>query len=178
MNRCKTLVIVALASGMGYVIGARTVLRTDNQGDPENRACEHNRESLALHSRPGRAHDCRESTADRHSLTATIGALSPDLLRDRISETFSGGYMALLAIIQGVALGALVTTLYSRIFACLHLKRSGVLGVTNLALQAAGTFVAIIIVTEQYFLFVRLVRWEPGVLFDTLAPELRWDWAR
>lgn len=167
MNRCKTLVIVALASGMGYVIGARTLLRTDNQGDPENRACEHNRESLALHSRPGRAHDCRESTADRHSLTATIGALSPDLLRDRISETFSGGYMALLAIIQGVALGALVTTLYSRMSG--HTSSAPGLSETNLALQAAGTFVAIIIVTEQYFLFVRLVRWEP-VIFDTLAP--------
>jgi hypothetical protein len=98
----------------------------------------------------------------------TTGALNPDLLRDRISETFSGGYMTLLAIIQGVALGTLVTTLYSRISSG-EVSRASGLSAANLALQATGTVIAIVIVTEQYFLFVRLVRWEPTI-FDTLAP--------
>jgi hypothetical protein len=78
-------------------------LEPGSPGGPDSRAKARGRSAprTATHQEPEGIDDQVEVT-DRRNLTDTVGALNPDRLRDRISETFSGGYMTLLAIIQGV----------------------------------------------------------------------------
>jgi hypothetical protein len=81
-------------------------------------------------------------------------------------EAFVGAYQTLIAIIQGVAFGALVVSSPHEIFT------EGIL-VNRLtaAAQAIATLVALILVTDEYFQLVRAARWSPTVI-DTAIPYL------
>jgi hypothetical protein len=169
MRNAKCLSTAIMAAVLGYLVGSRFRVHSGRRRYVEE-----------SHDRQGRnpriEAACDISDTDRASRAPTSSELIPDgtgpltrqLLKDRISETFSGGYLTLLAIIQGVALAALITSLYDRIFLDDIIKDSG-LQEANLALQAAGALAAIVVITDNYFLFVRLVRWNP-TLMDTIAP--------
>jgi hypothetical protein len=166
MKQLKNLLIGLAAGLLGYLLGRRAVRGSTGvtdfqQTSPSMHCCGQGSIQEPIH-------DHRESLSAENQLEDTTGALFPKLLRDRISETFSSGYMTLLAIIQGVALGGLVTTLYNRIFED-HIGQATRLYDANIAIQALGVLIAIVIVTDQYFLFVQQVRWVP-IILDTGAP--------
>ncbi len=164
---------MAFASGIGFAIGAQLRLRPGKQCDAGNREDNYDCKLSTNKSPSQSAEQSQERNSGQGNATRARGSLNPlsrALLLERTSETFSGGYMTLLAIIQGVALAALVTTLYDRI-SVRHFSSASALSHANLALQACATLAGIIIVTEQYFLFVRIIRWQP-VIYDTMAPYL------
>ncbi len=86
------------------------------------------------------------------------------ILRKRVAELFPGGYLTLIAIIQGVALGVLLNSVNSQVFSA-----STPLHRLTAAAQAFGVLAAIVIITHRYFLLTATVRWGPTVL-DTFFP--------
>jgi hypothetical protein len=169
MRNGKYLSVTIVGAVLGYVVGSRFPVHSSRRKHVEEshdgRECNARIQAVGHVSHTDRA---SRAPASGQLIPDGTGPLTRQLLRDRISETFSGGYLTLLAIIQGVALAALITSLYDRIFLGNIVKDSG-LQDANLALQAAGALAAIVVVTDNYFLFVRLVRWNP-TLIDTIAP--------
>src|SRR5215469_15341018 len=87
------------------------------------------------------------------------------LLR-RIEDNFATGYQTMTAIIQGVALVALVTTSAHAVFGTTSGSQ-----VAIAASQAVAVFVIIIITTDQYFQLAASTRWLPSTI-DTAIPYL------
>ena len=105
----------------------------------------------------------RPSNTD-NSPAGFLEPLSLAALRKRIDDVFSGGYLTALAIIQGVALGLLLSIgqqqwILSHTFS----------GYVTVVTQAVSVFVVIVIVTHRYLLLTMMARWMPTV-FDTLIP--------
>lgn len=89
---------------------------------------------------------------------------SVETVRRRIDDVFPAGYMTALAIIQGIALGVLLSNIQAQWLAhALALDR------VMIGLQAAGVFAAIVVVTHRYTLVAVMVRRIPTV-FDALIP--------
>jgi hypothetical protein len=100
----------------------------------------------------------------RYDRSGAIEPLSRELLRHRIADTFSGGYLTVIAIIQGVALGILLSTTQHQFS-----EKTTLASHLMVAGQGLATFAAIVIVTQQYLILAALVRWTPTAL-DTLIP--------
>jgi hypothetical protein len=85
-------------------------------------------------------------------------------LRARTVEIFPTAYSTLLSIVQGIALGVLVTTMQSAL-------TSETPGTTRLVLFLEGgvALVGIVVVYYMYVWFVLVARWAPTI-FDTLIP--------
>jgi hypothetical protein len=94
------------------------------------------------------------------------GAESLDwtIFRRRIEDIFANGYLTSLAIIQGVALGLLLSTTAMQWY-----RSSGLTHHVMVALQAVASFTAIVVVTHRYLLLTVMARWVPTI-FDTLIP--------
>jgi len=93
---------------------------------------------------------------------------APAIDSDR-SEDFKGGYQTVVAIIQGVAFGALALSVLPTMRASIEggqIARS-----VTIAMQALVTLIAIIIVTDSYFYLTGTARWDPTIL-DTAVPYL------
>lgn len=116
---------------------------------------------LADGSRPGMDADSEDV------VPPAIEELSTRLLKTRVADVFSVGYLTLMAIIQGAAFAALFITIQQDgLFAhgwTLH---------AWLALsQSVATGLTVVIVTHEYLLLTVVVRWVSTV-FDTLIPYL------
>jgi hypothetical protein len=85
-------------------------------------------------------------------------------LKDRISDLFPGGYLTLIAIVQGVALVILLEEVKQEVF-----TGESVLHRLTAASHALGVFTAIVIITHRYFLLTAIYRWRPTPI-DTLLP--------
>lgn len=104
-----------------------------------------------------------ESTDDSAPI---VEPLTMRVISRRIDDVFREGYLTLLAIIQGVALGLFLTSMY------MHWQAdSGTWVKLRLATQGAAVLGAIIVVTHRYIVLMVLVRWIP-TFFDTLIPYL------
>ncbi len=79
-------------------------------------------------------------------------------------ESFATGYQTLVAIIQGVAFGALIATGQDAVF-----RRGSVPQHLITAGQLITTFTVIVAVTDQYLQLVRAVQWSPKSV-DTAVP--------
>jgi len=169
MRNGKYLSISIACVVLGYLVGSRFPVHSIGRSDvEESYDGREGNPSMVAAGLIGHTDKVGHPSKKGHLIPDGTGPLTRQLLNDRISETFSGGYLTLLAIIQGVALAALITGLYDRIFVDDIIKDSA-LQEANLALQAAAALIAIVVVTDNYFLFVRLVRWNP-TLIDTIAP--------
>jgi hypothetical protein len=104
------------------------------------------------------------ASASRYDRSGAIEPLSREILRRRISDTFSGGYLTVIAIIQGVALGILLSTIQHQFSEATTLPSH-----LTVAGQGLATFAAIVIITQQYLILAALVRWTPTAL-DTVIP--------
>jgi hypothetical protein len=95
---------------------------------------------------------------------AAIEVLTPAVLTQRVRDAFPGTYLTVLAIIQGVSLGVLLTIGQQQ-----WLRHATVVERVMVATQSASVFVAIIVVTHRYLLLTVLTRWMPQV-WDTIFP--------
>ena len=82
----------------------------------------------------------------------------------RIGESFKNGYLALVAIIQGVAFGALVTVAVNATSTRLPVAQTAAL-----ATEAFVTLIAIVAITDEYLQLLRAVQWNPSSV-DTVIP--------
>lgn len=87
--------------------------------------------------------------------------LTGQVLRKRVVDIFPAGYLTVMAIIQGVALGLLLEKVIDHIFA----HPVVVLG------QGIATFITIVVASYEYLWFTAIMRWTPTFL-DTLVPYL------
>jgi hypothetical protein len=87
------------------------------------------------------------------------------LLRRRSLDTFSGGYLTFIAIIQGVAL----TVLADRAASSLVEQHSTGWPLLAAIGQCASSFVALLVITYDYLWFTSIVGW-PLTFTDTLVP--------
>ena len=94
----------------------------------------------------------------------TLEPLSTRVLRQRSIDSFPAGYLTFIAIIQGVALGIVVTETVKRTG-----DASGYLAVLDILGQGIFTFVSIVVVTYEYLWFTTIMRWTP-TFRDTLIP--------
>jgi len=81
-------------------------------------------------------------------------------------DSFAAGYQTLVAIIEGVAFGALIVTGQQVIFRSASIPRQLIA-----ASQLSATFMVIAAVTYEYLQLVRAVQWSPR-LADTTFPYL------
>jgi hypothetical protein len=88
------------------------------------------------------------------------------VLISRVEDNFATGYQTVTAIIQGVALVALVTTSAHAIFGSASSSQ-----VTTAASQAVAVLVIIIFTTDQFFQLAATTRWLPSTI-DTAIPYL------
>jgi hypothetical protein len=162
---------------IGYTVASRAGRRSRSCSAQHVRLLLSLREAAAHGQMPGArsadptsiaarsANDCdavaAKQVADRRG---AIEPLTADHLRRRIIDTFSSGYLTVIAIIQGVALGILLTTAQSHFS-----KQTTLVGHLAVISQALATFAAIVIVTHQYLILTALVRWTPTSL-DTAIP--------
>jgi hypothetical protein len=99
-----------------------------------------------------------------YSHRAVLDPLTADVLVRRTSDTFPSGYLTLIAIIQGVALGIWLTSALPLILGSPDaLHRIAVLG------ECVAGLSTILIVSYQYLWFSTVMRWTPTFL-DTLVP--------
>jgi hypothetical protein len=96
--------------------------------------------------------------------TGTIEPFSAGVLKRRIIEVFPAGYLTMIAIIQGVALGAAIVTTQQQ----LH-DQPGTINRFTVVSQALSVFVAIVVITHRYLILTIDDRWAPTI-FDTLIP--------
>ncbi len=106
----------------------------------------------------------QRSLAHDEDPSDVIEALTLPVLRQRVSDVYREGYLTVLAIIQGVALGLLLSTTQQE-----WLHYSTLAYRIMIATESTGVFIAIIIVTHRYILLTVIGRWVPTV-FDTLIP--------
>lgn len=96
--------------------------------------------------------------------SGAIERLEIPVLKRRLVDVFSAGYLTVIAIIQGVAFGIL---LMSADHAWLqHTSATARIIVVS---QAVAALAAIIVVTHQYLILTAIVRWTPTAL-DTAIP--------
>jgi hypothetical protein len=146
-----TMAVVA-----GFAIGAWVRYRRAGE------SFSHNYGSCTRHMVSSTEHD--RAAQEEKDKKEAIEPLNPDILRKRIGDVFSGGYLTLVAIIQGVAFGVLVAAAQHELLLRLHWTDRLVI-----AMEVLVVFEAIVIVTHQYFLLTEQVRWTPTIL-DTLVP--------
>lgn len=116
----------------------------------------------------GRKRIIEEDGGSRKPISQSQSVLEPmdhEILAKRTSDTFPAGYLTSIAIIQGVALGILVTFALPRVLE--HGVRSN--DRIMLAGQAITGLAAIVIVSYEYLWFTTIMRWVPR-FFDTLVP--------
>jgi hypothetical protein len=82
----------------------------------------------------------------------------------REAENFIGGYQTVVAIIQGVAFGALIVTAQAAI-----LGNSSVSHKLAIVMRAVVILTAVIVVTDEYLQLTRAAYWTPR-LADTIIP--------
>jgi transposase-like protein len=114
---------------------------------------------IAPGNRPGAAEDKGQSGYE------ALAPLNNDILKQRISDLFPNGYLALIAIVQGVALAVLLEEVNQEVFT----GQQSLLHRLTAASQAFGVFTAIVIITHRYFLLTAVNRWRPSPI-DTLLP--------
>ncbi len=92
-----------------------------------------------------------------------IEVLDEASLRDRSVEIFPSAYATLLSIVQGIALGLLVTQFANTV--------KGKHGIDRLAVisESVASFSCVVVIYYMYVWFVLIVRWAPTIL-DTLIP--------
>jgi hypothetical protein len=93
-----------------------------------------------------------------------VESFSPAVLRRRAAEVFPAGYLTLIAIIQGVALGTAIVATQQQL-----LSQHGTLERLTVEAQALGVFMAIVIITHRYLVLTVNARRTPTI-FDTLIP--------
>jgi hypothetical protein len=96
--------------------------------------------------------------------SVTLDPLTTPALRRRTSDTFPTGYLTIIAIIQGVALGIWVSSVIP-----LVLSTGDVAVRISIAGEGIAGFASILIVSYQYIWFSTVMRWTPTFL-DTLVP--------
>lgn len=94
---------------------------------------------------------------------SVLEMLDDETLRRRTVDIFPAGYLTVMAIIQGVALGLLVQQLVGRVFGSAH--------PAILIGEGAANFLAIVVASYEYLWFTTIMRWTPTFL-DTLVPYL------
>jgi len=97
-------------------------------------------------------------------MTDTIEPLSSEVLKRRVVEIFPAGYLTIIAIIQGVALGAAIVTTQQQL-----LDQRSTTNRFTVEAQALAVFVAIVVITHRYLVLTIDDRWAPTI-FDTLIP--------
>ena len=112
----------------------------------------------------GNGRDPSAGKDEEKSYYGAIDQLNSDLLKERISDLFSGGHLTLIAIVQGVAFTILLEEVRHEVFT----GQSAIHRLTA-ASQALGVFSAIVIITHRYFLLTAASRWRPTPI-DTLLP--------
>lgn len=109
-------------------------------------------------------HQLPPMAASPTRMTESIEPLTPDVLRRRIVEVFPAGYLTMIAIIQGVALGAAIVTTQQQL-----LDQRSTINRLTVGAQALAVFVAIVVITHRYLILTIDDRWAPTIL-DTLIP--------
>lgn len=103
----------------------------------------------------------------RDQPTDVLETLTTETLRKRTLDIFPAGYLTVMAIIQGVALGLLLQQL-------LGAGGGGVFRSPHpgaLISEAVASFLAIVVASYEYLWFTTIMRWTPTFL-DTLVPYL------
>ena len=85
-------------------------------------------------------------------------------LGQRVGDVYREGYLTVLAIIQGVAFGILLTDAEGQ-----WVRHADPLYRAKVVMQAAAVLIAIIVVTHRYILLTVIGRWIPTT-FDTIIP--------
>jgi transposase len=116
----------------------------------------------AEYSPAGNGRDRPADKDDGKSDYGAINQLNSELLKERISDLFSGGYLTLIAIVQGVTLTILLEAVKHEV-----LTGQSAIHRLTAASQALGVFTAIVIITHRYFLLTAASRWRPTPI-DTL----------
>ena len=97
-------------------------------------------------------------------ITADSDSSPPDVIRRRVGEVFPAGYLTIISIIQGVALGAAIATTQQQL-----LNQRSTVDRLTLEVQALTVFVAIVVITHRHFILTVNSSWTPTIL-DTLIP--------
>ncbi len=100
-----------------------------------------------------------------HPDRLSVEPMTTTLLRQRSLDTFSGGYLTFIAIIQGVALAVLADRAVGLLTDDIHTGWTRV----EVAGQTASCFMALLIVTYEYLWFTSIMGW-PLTFIDTLVP--------
>lgn len=96
--------------------------------------------------------------------TGILEPLTLQSISQRVGDTYREGYLTLLAIIQGVALGILIPEIQQQ-----WLQNPAASYRTRIATQALATLIIVIVTTHRYLLLTVIGRWVPTV-FDTVIP--------
>jgi hypothetical protein len=115
-------------------------------------------------SRGASRHQLPPSMTQSSPMTEILEPFSPDVLKRRIVEVFPAGYLTMIAIIQGVALGAAIVTTQQQLQ-----DQRGTINRFTVVSQALTVFVAIVVITHRYLILTIDDRWAPTI-FDTLIP--------
>jgi hypothetical protein len=99
-------------------------------------------------------HQLPPSSTPSTRVTGTIEPFSPDVPKRRIVEVFPAGYLTMIAIIQGVALGAAIVTTQQQLQ-----DQRGTINRFTVVSQALAVFVAIVVITHSYLILTIDDRW-------------------
>ncbi len=162
MNSKDGARFVAVAAVIGFAVGASwTHMRAR---DTESSGLSLGDHDVAFQPGPAPEQRLPQPASSPTRLALAIEPLSPDVLMRRVADVFPAGYLTIIAIIQGVALGAAIVTSQQQL-----LGQRGIIDDLIVEVQALGVFAAIVIITHRYFVLTVNSRWTPTI-FDTLIP--------
>lgn len=163
MRKNYKILPVAAAGAIGFATGiswasTRIRKRSADRLRPRN----HN----VTPQSPGGAprHQLQSLMTSSTRMTETIEPFSPDVLKRRIVEVFPAGYLTMISIVQGVALGAAIVTTQQQLQ-----DQQGTINRLTVVSQALAVFVSIVVITHRYLILTIDDRWAPTI-FDTLIP--------
>jgi hypothetical protein len=152
-----------MAAVIGFAVGASwRHMRARNTAHGQPVPVDH--DVVFQSSAPPSENQLSPSTSSSTRMTDDVESFSPDLLKRRVGEVFPAGYLTIISIIQGVALGAAIVTTQQQL-----LDQRSTIDRLTVGVQAFAVFVAIVVITHRYFVLTVNARWTPTIL-DTLIP--------
>src|SRR5690349_15451887 len=153
MGRDYRILPLAAAGAIGFAVGtswASKRTRDTSFGKLDVRA--HNVAPQSSREAPHQLPPPPGASSTR--MTEPIEPLSQEVLKRRIIEVFPAGYLTMIAIIQGVALGAAIIATQQQL-----LDQRSAINRLTVGSQALAVFVAIVIITHRYLILTIDDRW-------------------